>query len=255
MELIHKLACLRIHHSLPAGIVVVGKCLASRLASRASGAMLPAFWRAALMAVLASTALSATAGQISPGHDHVGPLGFRWGTSAQDLKSAGARPIPNLRYTRPNWGTYLSLSNEKDEAFRATASLPGKEGLIDGHLDFFVDREHGLRTVMFVVDKDFQSAADLQLYYKEIKDHLVQVRGAPVSIAEPIGSGNPTDGGLFDCLGEEAFASRTAASDCRMGATWITNAARLDLVAWAVNGSGAIAVIESRWPDNSARWD
>jgi len=108
---------------------------------------------------------------------------------------------------------------------------------------------------MFVVDKDFQSAGDLRLYYKKIKDHLTQVRGAPVSIAQPIGSGNRTDGGLFDCIGEDAFASRTAAADCRMGATWITNAARLDLVAWAVNGSGAIAVIESRWPDNSARWD
>jgi len=255
MELIHKLVCLRIHLSFAAGIVVVGNYLARRLASHATGAMPPAFWRAALIAVLASTTHSATGGPISPDHDHVGALGFRWGASAQDLKSAGARPIPNLRYTRPNWGAYLSLSDEKDEAFRATANLPSKEGPIAGHLDFFVDREHGLRTVMFVVDKDFQSAADLRLYYKEMKDHLTQVRGAPVSIAEPIGSGNRTDRGLFDRLGEDAFASRTAASDCRMVATWITNAARLDLVAWAVDGSGAIALIESRSPDRSARWD
>jgi hypothetical protein len=256
MEPIHKLARLRRHHSFAAGIVVVGNYLARRLASHASGAMLPGFWRAVLIAVLASTTLSATGGPLSPDHNHVGALGFRWGASVQDLKSAGARPIPNLRYTRPNWGTCLSLYDEKDEAFRATASLPSNQGPIDGHLDFFVDRKHGLRTVMFVVDKDFQSAADLRLYYREIKDRLVDVRGDPASIGESIGSGNRTDGGLVDCLGEGfSLASRTAASDCRMVATWMTNAARLDLVAWAVNGSGAIALIESRWPDQSARWD
>jgi hypothetical protein len=83
----------------------------------------------------------------------------------------------------------------------------------------------------------------------------MQVRGAPVLIHDPIGPGNRTDRGFFDCLGEDVLASRTVASDCRTVTTWITNAARLDLVAWAVNGSGAIALIESPWSDKSARWD
>jgi hypothetical protein len=97
---------------------------------------------------------------------------------------------------------------------------------------------------MFVVDKDFQSAADLWLTYQEIKDGIMQVRGAPV-IADQNRSGNWTDRSLFDCLGEDAFANRTVASDCRTQAMWITGTARLDLVAWVVNGSGAIALIES----------
>jgi len=255
MELIHKLICLRIHRSFAARIVAVGNHLASKLASRTRGAMLPEIWRVALIAVLASTTLSAVGGPIPPDSDHGGALGFRWGATAQDLKSAGARPIPNLRYTRPNWGTYLTLFDEKNEVFRATATLPSKEGPIDGHLDFFVDRERGLRTLMFVVDKDFQSPADLRQYYREIKDHLMQVQGAPVSIAEPIGSGNRTDKDLFARLGKDSLASPTAASDSRMLATWKTNAGRLDLVAWAVNGSGAIALIESPWSEKFDRLD
>ena len=245
MEQIHNQPCLWMRWFTP-GIVNLGHYLSSILVLLARGPTFLAFCRVTVLAVLASVAFSAAGGPISPdARGQVGALGFRWGTSAQDLKGVGARPIPNSPYTGPN---SASLSAEADEAFRATANLPGKKGAIYGHFDFFVDRKHGLHAVMFVVDKDFQSAADLWLYYQEIRDRIVQVRGTPVSISDQNGSGNRTDRRLFDCIGEIAFASRAVASDCRMDAVWITDTARLNLVAWGVNGSGAIALIESLSP-------
>ncbi|MGC1955271.1 MAG: hypothetical protein WA970_22380 [Gammaproteobacteria bacterium] len=249
MELLHKLSCQWMHHALAPGIVAVGYYLSSKLASLARGTMLLGFCRVTLIAVLASVAPSAAGGPISPdARGQVGALGFRWGASAQDLKGVGARPIPNSPYAGSDLGAYLGVFDERDEAFRATANLPGKKELLHGHLGFFVDRKHGLHTVIFVVNKDFQSAADLSLYYQEIKNFITQIRGAPVLIAEQNRSGNWTDRRFFDCLGENPFASWIVASDCRMEAMWITNTARLDLVAWGVNGSGAIALIESLWP-------
>jgi hypothetical protein len=249
MELRHKLPCQWTHHSFAPGIVTVGYYLSSKLGSLARGTPLLGLCRVTLIAVLASVALSAAGGPISPdARGQVGALGFRWGASAQDLKAVGARPIPNSPYAGSDLGVYLGVFGERDEAFRASANLPGKKEPIYGHLGFFVDRRHGLHTVMFVVDKDFQSASDLWLYYQEIKNFITQVRGAPVLIAERNRSGDWPGRRFFDCLGENPFASWIVASDCRMEATWITNTARLDLVTWSVNGSGAIALIESLWP-------
>jgi hypothetical protein len=249
MELRHKLPCQWKHNSFAPGIVTVGHYLSSKLAPLARGTLLLGFCRVTMIAVLASVALSAAGGSISPdARGQVGALGFRWGASAQDLKGVGARPIPNSAYAGSDLGVYLGVFDERDEAFRASANLPGKKEPIHGHLGLFVDRKHGLHTVMFVVDKDFQSAGDLWLHYEEIKNFITQIRGTPVLIAEQNRSGNWTDKRLFDCLGENPFASWIVASDCRMEAMWITNAARLDLVTWSVNGSGAIALIESLWP-------
>jgi hypothetical protein len=249
MELLHKFPCQWMHHSFAPGIVTVGYYLSSKLASLARGTTLLGFCRVTLIAALASVALSAAGGSIPrDARGQVGALGFQWGASAQDLKGVGARPIPNSPYAGSDLGVYLGVFGERDEAFRGTANLPGKTKPIHGHLGFFIDREHGLHTVMFVVDKDFQSTADLWLYYQEIKNFMTQIRGAPVLIAEQNRSGNWTDRHVFDCLGENPFASWIVASDCRMEAMWITNTARLDLVAWSVNGSGAIALIESLWP-------
>lgn len=249
MEQIHTPPCLWMHHSFAPGIVTGGYYLSSKLASLAHGRTLLAFCRVTLIAVLVSVALSAAGRPISPdARGQVGALGFRWGTSAQDLKGVGARPIPNSPYAGSDLAAYLGVYDERDETFRATAILPGKKEPIHGHLGFFVDRKHGLHTVMFVVDKDFQSAADLWSIYQEIKNSIMQIRGAPLLMAEQNGFGNWTDRRLFDCLGANPFASWIAASDCRIEAMWITDTARLDLVTWSVNGSGAIALIESRWP-------
>ncbi len=249
MEQIHKWPCLRMHHSFAPGIVTVGYYLSSKLASLARGSTLLAFCRVTVITVLASVALSAAGAPSSPdARDPVGALGFRWGAPAQDLKGVGARPIPNSPYAGSDLAAYFGVYDERDEVFRATANLPGRKEPIHGHVGLFVDRKHGLHTVMFVVDKDFQSAADLRFYYQELKNRIMQVRGAPVLIAEQNGFGNWTDRRLFDCLGENAYASWIVASDCRMEATWITDTARLNLVAWSVNGSGAIALIESLWP-------
>jgi hypothetical protein len=248
MEPIHKLLCLWMHSFAP-GVVNLGHYLSSKVATLVRETTLLGFCRVTLTAVLASVALSAAGAPISSeARGQVGALGFRWGSSAQDLKGVGARPIPNSPYAGPNSATYLDLHDKVNEAFRAAASLPGQKGPIYGHFDFFVARKYGLHAVMFVVDKDFQSAADLWLYYQEIKDRIMQVRGDPVSIADQSGSGTRTDRRLFDCMGENAFASRTVASDCRTEAVWITNTARLELVAWGQNGSGAIALIESLSP-------
>jgi hypothetical protein len=223
MEQIHKLTCPWMHHSFAPGIVTVGYYLSSKLASLARGPTLLAFCRVMLIAVLGSVALSAAGRPISSdARGQVGALGFRWGASAQDLKGVGARPMPNSPYAGSDLAAYLGVYDEGDEAFRATANLPGKKGPIYGHLGFFVDRKHGLHTVMFVVDKDFQSATDLWSYYQEIKNRIMQVRGAPVLIAEQNGFGNWTDRRLLDCLGENPFASWIAASDWRYNRIWCT---------------------------------
>jgi hypothetical protein len=249
MEQIHKWPCLRMHHSVAPGIVTVGYYLSSKLASLARGSTLLAFCRVTVITVLASVALSAAGAPSSPdARDQVGALGFRWGAPAQDLKGVGAQPIPNSPYAGSDLAAYFGVYGERDEVFRAAANLPGRKEPIHGHVGLFVDRKHGLHTVIFVIDKDFQSAADLRFYYQELKNRIMQARGTPVLIAEQNGFGNGTDRRLFDCLGENAYASWIVASDCRMEATWITDTARLNLVAWSVNGSGAIALIESLWP-------